>query len=61
VNPTLGMVVFFAHMLHPFEKLRSFQQWDKVIDIDAGYDTSYTTQFQEACRKYVENEICAKQ
>jgi hypothetical protein len=30
------------------------------MDINPEDETSYTTQYQEAFRKYVENEYCAK-
>jgi len=34
--------------------------WDKGMDINLEDETSYTTQYQEAFLKYVENEYCAK-
>jgi hypothetical protein len=34
--------------------------WDKGMDINAEDKTCYTTQYQEAFMKYVENEYCAK-
>jgi len=54
------MILISAHILDPFRKLRSFRKWDKGMDINPEDETSYTTQFQEAFRKYVENEYCAK-
>jgi len=60
VTPTTGMLLIFAHILDPFRKLRAFRQWDKGMDINAEDETSYTTQYQEAFLKYVENEYCAK-
>jgi len=49
-----------AHILYPFWKLRSFRKWDKGMDINPEDKTSYTTQYQEASLKYVENESRAK-
>jgi hypothetical protein len=34
--------------------------WDKEMDINPENATFYTTQYQEAFLKYVENEYCAK-
>jgi len=60
VTPTPGMNLISAHILDPFRKLRSFRKWDKGMDINPEDETSYTTQYQEAFLKYVENEYCAK-
>jgi len=60
VTPTTGMLLISAHILDPFRKLRSFRRWDKGMDIHSEVKTSYTTQYQEAFLKYVENEYCAK-
>jgi len=60
VTPTTGMLLISAHILDPFRKLRSFRMWDKGMDIDPEDETSYTTQYQEAFLKYVENEYCPK-
>jgi hypothetical protein len=60
VTPTTGMRLISAHILDPFRKLRSFRKWDKGMDINPEDKTSYTTQYQEAILKYVENEYCAK-
>jgi len=60
VTPTTGMLLISAHILDPFRKLRLFRKWDKGMDIDPEDETSYTTQYQEAFLKYVENEYCAK-
>ena len=60
VTPTTGMLRTSAHILDPFRKLRSFRKWDKGMDINPEDETSYTTQYQEAFLKYVENEYCAK-
>jgi hypothetical protein len=60
VTPTTGMLLISAHILDPFPKLRSFRMWDKGMDINSEDETSYSTQYQEAFLKYVENEYCAK-
>jgi len=60
VTPTTGMLLISAHILDPFRKLRSFRKCDKEMDINPEDETSYTTQYQEAFLKYVENEYCAK-
>jgi len=60
VIPTMGMLLISAHILDPFRKLRSFRKWDKGMHINPEDETSYTTQYQEAFLKYVENEYCAK-
>jgi len=60
VTPTTSMLPISAHILDPFRKLRSFRKWDKGLDINPDEETSYTTQYQEAFLKYVENEYCAK-
>jgi len=60
VIPTTGMLLISAHILDPFRMLRSFKKWHKGMDINAEDETSYTTQYQEAFLKYVENEYCAK-
>jgi hypothetical protein len=54
------MLLISAHIVHPFRKLRSFRKWDKGMDINSENETSYTTQYQVAFLKYVENEYCAK-
>jgi len=60
VTPTTGMLLITAHILDPFWKLRSFRMWDKGMDINPEDKTSYTTQYQEAFLKYMENEYCVK-
>jgi len=60
VTPTMGMFLISAHILDPFRKLRSFRKWEKGMDINPEDETSYTTQYQEAFLKYVENEYCTK-
>src|SRR5882757_8255213 len=54
------MLLITAHILDPFRKLRSFRKWDKGMDINPEDETSYSTQYQEAFLKYVENEYCEK-
>jgi len=60
VTPMTGMLLISAQILDPFRKSRSFRKWDKGMDINPEDETSYTTQYQEAFLKYVENEYCAK-
>jgi len=59
VIPTTGMLLISEHNLDPFRKLRSFRKWDKAMDITPEDQTSYTTQYQEAFLRYVENKYCA--
>jgi len=61
VTPTTGMLLISAHILDSFQKLRSFRKWDKWMGINPEDETSYSTQYQEAFLKYVENKYCAKQ
>jgi len=60
VAPTTGTLLVSAHILDPFRMLRSCRKWDKGMDINPQVETSYTTQYQEAFLKYVENKYCAK-
>jgi hypothetical protein len=60
VTPTTGMLLISSHSLDPFWKLRSFSMWDNGMHIIPEGNTAYTTQYQEALLKYVENEYCAK-
>jgi len=60
VTPTTDMLLISAHLFNPFRKLRSFRKWDKGMDINPEDETSYTTQYQEAFLKYVDNEYCTK-
>jgi len=60
VTPTTGVLLISAHILNPFRKLRSFRKLAKAMDINPEDKISYTTQYQEAILKYVENEYCAK-
>jgi len=56
----MGMLLISAQILDPFQKLQSFKKWDKGMDINPEDETSYTTQYQVAFLKYVENEYYAK-
>jgi hypothetical protein len=60
MTPMTGTLLISAHMLDPCRKLPMFRKWDKGMDINPEDETSYTTQYQEAFLKYVENEYCAK-
>jgi hypothetical protein len=60
VIPTTGMLPISAQILDSFRKLQSFRKWDKGMDINPQDETSYTTQYQAAFLKYVENEYCTK-
>ena len=60
VTQMTGILLISSHILDPFRKLRSFRKWDKWMDITPQDETFYTTQYQEAFLKYVENEYCAK-
>jgi hypothetical protein len=60
VTPTTGMLLVSGHILNPSWKLRSFRTWDKGMDIYPDDNISYTTQYEEAFLKNVENEYWAK-
>jgi len=60
VTQTTGMLLISAHIFDPFRNLRSFRKWEKGMDINPEDETSYTTQYQEAFLKYVENEYWAR-
>jgi hypothetical protein len=60
VTPSTGMLLIAGHILDLFRKLRSFRNWDKGMDFNPEDETFYTTQYQEAFLKYMENEYCAK-
>jgi hypothetical protein len=60
VTPTTRMLLVSGHILNRFWKLRSFRKWDKGMDINPEDKISYTTQYQEAFLKNVENEYCTK-
>jgi len=56
----MGMLLISAEILDLFRKLRAFRMSDKGLNINPEEETSYTTQYQQAVLKYVENEYCAK-
>ena len=60
VTPMTGMPLILAQIIDPFKKLWAFRKWDTGMDIIPEDETSYTTHYQEAFLKYVENEYCAK-
>ena len=60
VSPVPGTRFISAQILEHFRKLRSFWEWGKGMHINPEDETSYTTQYQEACLKYVQNKYCAK-
>jgi len=60
VSPMTGMVFITAYILNPFRKVWLFTKWDMGRDINPEDETFYTTQYQEAFMKYVENEWFAK-
>jgi len=60
VTPSTGMLLISAHVLDPFQMLRSIWKWDKGMDINSEDERSYTTQSEEALLKYVEDEYGAK-
>jgi len=60
VNSSKGKILISAHILNSFRKLRSCRKVDRGMDIHPGNKTSYTTHYQEAFLKDVENEYCAK-
>jgi len=55
----MGILLISAHILDHFQKFGLFGKWDKGMLIHRADDTSYTTQYQEAFLKYVENESWA--
>jgi hypothetical protein len=60
VTPTTGMLLISTDILDPFRMLGSFRKWDQGMYINPENEISYTTHYQEAFLKYVENEYCAK-
>jgi len=51
VTPSTDMLLILAHILNPFQKMRSCRKWDKGMDIPAEKETSNTTQYQDALLK----------
>jgi len=60
VTPKTGMLLIWADILDCFWKLWSLRKWDKGMENDPEDNTSYTTQYQEAFLKYIENKYFAK-
>jgi len=61
VTPMTGMLLILPRILDPFQKLRPYRKSEKGIDINPEDKSSYTTQYQEAFLKYVENKYCTNQ
>jgi len=59
-TPMKRMFLISAHILDPFQMMRSFKKWVRGMDINPENETSYTTQYQETCLEYVENQYGAK-
>jgi len=55
VNLMTTLDLLSAHVLDPFQKLRPFRKWDKVMDINPEEQISYATQYQGAILNYLEN------
>jgi len=49
-----------AQILDSLRTLRSCRKWDMLMDTTPQYEISYTTQYDEAILKDVENDYCAK-
>ena len=60
VTPRMGRLPVSAHILDPFRKLRSFRMWNKGMEINSNDEIFFTSQYEDAFLKYVENEYCAK-
>jgi len=60
VAPSTGMLLISAHIVDSLRRLQSFRMWDNGMDINSEDETSHTTQYEEACLKYLQNEYCAK-
>ena len=56
----MGMILVSEHILDSFWILWLFRQWENGWDIHPEDVTFYTTQYQEAFLKNVENEYWAK-
>jgi len=50
------MLQISAHILDPFHMMQSFRMRDKGMDINPEHETLYTTQYQEAVLKHVQQE-----
>jgi len=58
VTAPMGKLPISAHILDSFRKLRTFRKMDNGMDTISEDETSYTTQYQQAVLKNVENEYC---
>jgi len=56
VTPMTSLLLKSAQIHDSFRKIKSFRKSDKAMDIDSEDEMSYTSQYLEACLKYVENE-----
>jgi len=61
MTPMTGKLQITAHILDPFRKFRLFENQDMGTDINPEDKISYTTQYQHAFLKYVQDECCTKQ
>jgi hypothetical protein len=43
VTPTTGVIFLEARIVDPFQKLRLFRTWDKVMNRNPEHDTFYST------------------
>jgi hypothetical protein len=57
---TTGMVLVAAHILNLFHKLQSCSEWGKGMNMYPEDEASYTTQYEAAFLKYLEDEYCSK-
>jgi len=55
ITPTTSLLLISAHISDSLWKLESFRKKYKAMDINSDDETSYTTYYQEAYMKYVEN------
>jgi len=60
VTPSTGMHLITATILDSFCMLGLFRKWDNWMDIKTQDEGCYSTKYQEAFWKFVENEECAK-
>jgi len=60
VTTKTGMLLISAQIHDSFQKLGSLRKWHQGIDWNPGEETFYTTQYQEAYLKNVENDYCTK-
>jgi len=60
MTSTVGINLISAHIFDLLWKLQSFRKQDRGININPQEETSYTTQYEEALLKYVENEYYTK-